>query len=352
MAEPPRRSRGQAARLFVVSTVLLSGCGLAAAVVSPAERTIASPAAAEVATDAPALGAERVAAAPSTTTTTTTSLPPSRPEIVDAYSVRVDDAIVYGRGDTTAGPIDLVLDLYVPVAADGRDRIAGQPAAVLVHGGGFTQGSRTNAGLPELATTLASHGIVTVSIDHRLAGDEPIVTTAALTAYFDGLDPATVSDWLAETDVVAAAIEDTVLAAEWLLELGVDPDRVVLGGSSAGAIASLYAAHLGDDAGLAAPGIAAVISLWGGYTVTPGLAEPLDAGDAPIWIAHGTADPIVPYEYASVIAWRGGSVGVDVVVHGLDGVGHGFPAIDLWSDRAASGVVLIDDLVDFLRLHA
>lgn len=350
-ADPPRLQRGQTARLFLSSVVLFSGCGVAAAFVSPAERPVRAP----VVESAPAepIGVERIATESTTTSTVpSTTVADVRPEIEPAYTVRVDEAIVYGSGATEAGPVELLLDLYLPVDGAGADRIADQPAAVLVHGGGFTQGTRSNDGLPELATTLASHGIVTVSIDHRLAGDQPIVSTTELSDYFAGLDPSTVDPWLAEPDVVAAAIEDTLLAAGWLVEQGVDPDRLVLGGSSAGAIASLYAAHLADDAGLDSPDVAAVISLWGGYTLTPGLAEPLDADDAPMWAVHGTDDPIVSFDYASVMAWRGASVGTEVVMHALDGFGHGFPAIDLWTDRTEDDEVLIDDLIAFLRRHA
>jgi acetyl esterase/lipase len=353
VADPSDSARGRTAGLLLVAAALLAVCGGLAVAVSPVERV--APAAARTATET---GSERVVeasptttAAPQPTVAPSTTVAPPPAEIDDGYEVRVDEGIIYGSGATATGSIELALDLFVPVDAAGVDRIEGQPAAVIIHGGGFTQGSRADADVSRLASTLAAHGIVTVSIDHRLAGDQPVVTSPELVAYLDGLDPTTVDEWLAGTDVVVAAVEDAILAATWLLDLGVDPDRLVVGGSSAGAVTSLYAAHLRDDAALDAPEVAAVVSLWGGYTLTPGLAEPLDASDAPMWIVHGTDDPIVPFDYASVLVWKAAGVGVDVVAHGLEGRGHGPTEIDLWTDRTEAGAVLIDDLIDFLQIH-
>ena len=343
MADPPRQGRGPIG-LFFAALVVLCGCGVAAVVVSSVERS--DPAVAEAApTSTTVVAAERVVPPP-----TTDRPEPTTPAPVESGSVAAVDVLsglVYGSGAIADGALPLLLDLHIPVAADGSTGIQGRPAAILVHGGGFTQGSRADDDMARLATALAEAGIVVASIDHRLAGHDPLLTNPALAAHLDGLDPAIVDEWLAEREVVGAAIEDVWTAAEWLLARGVDDGRLVYGGSSAGAIASLYAAHLGDDLGIDTPRVGAVIDLWGGYTLTPGVAAELDAGDAPVWVAHGTDDPIVPFVHATAIVERGAAVGVDVDLHALD-AGHGFAAIDLFADRTEAGDPLIDDLLAFL----
>ncbi len=342
-ALPPRLSRDFATRLLAPAVLILSGSGLAATMVSPAERAPIAIEAASVDAEAAAVAffAERVVSP-----TTSTTVPPV---IEGGFGVRVDEGIVYASGETETGAIELHLDLYAPVDRVGREQLDGRPGAVIVHGGGFVDGERTNPGIPELATTLAEQGIVTVAIDYRLAGDQPVLTTPALWSYFAGLDPATVDEWLVEPQVLGAAIEDVYAAADWLVDQGVDPDRLAFGGSSAGAVTALYAAHAADDAGLDGPDAAAVVALWGGYALTPGLADPLDRGDAPVWAVHGTADPIIRFDYATTLASQAGLLGVDVVLHAQAGAGHGFPAIDLATATTETGDVLVADLIEFLR---
>ena len=68
--------------------------------------------------------------------------------------------------------LDLYLELFQPA-----DPSAPQPApaVILVHGGGFVSGDRNNVTLIELCEKLADRGYVCVSIDYRLAGDDPVI---------------------------------------------------------------------------------------------------------------------------------------------------------------------------------
>lgn len=101
------------------------------------------------------------------------------------------------------------------------------PALVFAHGGGFVLGTLDSA--DDLARRLAANtDSVVVSVDYRLAPEHPC--------------PAAVSD-------VTAVVEWT---GEGATDLGVDPDRVGVAGSSAGGnLAAMAAQRAGVDARLA-----------------------------------------------------------------------------------------------------
>lgn len=111
----------------------------------------------------------------------------------------------------------LQLDLYRP---DSSSELA-RPAIVLVHGGGWRSGYREN--LTPLAQALAEHGFVVANISYRLAPEAPF----------------------------PAAIHDVKAAVRWLRQnarrYGADPDRIAVGGTSAGGqVASLTGVTAGD----------------------------------------------------------------------------------------------------------
>ncbi|MFE6253771.1 alpha/beta hydrolase [Agromyces sp. NPDC057865] len=106
-------------------------------------------------------------------------------------------------------------------AADGLVRVYPADAAALrptpglvwAHGGGFVAGDLDMPEADWVARALAAHGITVVSIDYRLVGDG------------SGRYP--------------AGSDDVLAAWTWTLdhadELGLDPERVAIGGASAGA---------------------------------------------------------------------------------------------------------------------
>jgi acetyl esterase/lipase len=110
------------------------------------------------------------------------------------------------------------LDVFAPV-----DRLQAVPVVVFVHGGGFVAGARRVPGTPyqdNVGLWAVRHGMVGVTISHRLAPEHP---------------------W-------PAGAEDVAGALGWVREHigahGGDPDRIHLMGTSAGAthVAS-YLAH-------------------------------------------------------------------------------------------------------------
>lgn len=141
-----------------------------------------------------------------------------------------------------AGGRELKLDIYSPEPEVASTRTA----VVLVHGGGWLLGERNM--VAPLANQFAANGFVAITVEYRL------VREAA---------------WPAQQEDIVAAVEWTVANAE---RLGIDPARVVVGGSSAGGHLALMAA-----AALAGSGkVAAVLSLFSASELT--LAQPAPKG--------------------------------------------------------------------------
>jgi len=79
---------------------------------------------------------------------------------------------------------------------------------------------------------------------------------------------------------------------DWFDGLPYPPDRIVLGGFSQGAVMS-YALGLGAGR----PRTKALIALSGFIPTVDGWQPDLDSPFAPIAIAHGTYDPVIPVEF-------------------------------------------------------
>jgi acetyl esterase/lipase len=160
--------------------------------------------------------------------------------------------------------------------------------------------------LVELAQRMARRGYVTASISYRLR------TEAQLFA-----DP---------TSTIRDAVDDAKAAVRWLRSQAVtyrlDTARVAIGGASAGGFTALGVAYLPGEGSSGTPGgssrVRAVASFWGG------MLDPtvIDAGEAPVFIVHGTADAVVPYAQATAIQARALAVGVPVELRTMTGAGH------------------------------
>jgi acetyl esterase/lipase len=118
--------------------------------------------------------------------------------IADGVGVRAE---VVARSD---GRPDVPLMVFEP---DDRRRPSG--ALLWIHGGGLVMGTAATG--QELCSRFAAElGIVVVAVDYRLAPEDPF--PAALDDCFDALS------WIADRAA----------------DLGVDPDRIAVGGDSAG----------------------------------------------------------------------------------------------------------------------
>ncbi len=131
---------------------------------------------------------------------------------------------------TRSGEVELKLDFYS--AAPGTNGGRPAPCVVVLHAGGWESGDRQQ--LAEYSHRLAGRGYAVAAIDYRLA---PHWT------------------WPAQKEDVFAALRWLRTEAE---PLGIDPDRLVLFGRSAGAQLAIAAGYAARDLG-----VCGVISFYG-----------------------------------------------------------------------------------------
>lgn len=210
---------------------------------------------------------------------------------------RLEVNVKYGTHERHA------LDIYTPVAEDQP------PVLVFFHGGGWMMGDKkTFAGL---AKRLAKAGYVVVLPNYRL---HPEV-------------------------VFPAFVEDGAAAVKWvqdnIAKHGGDPERIFLGGHSAGAhtaaLLALDETYL-EAHGLKLADLTGVIGFAGPYAMPPSIsgqfAKPFrgtpdkqtmpinyvdgpDEGEPPFLLIHGRADRLCPHFFSvmlsSAIATKGGT---------------------------------------------
>lgn len=180
---------------------------------------------------------------------------------------------------------ELKLDLY-------RNDSSAQPrpCLVFVFGGGFKDGKRDAALYKPYFTHFANRGYTVVSIDYRLG--------------MKGEKAPGMLDYKPLLNAIHLAVEDLYSATNYLLEhaekLHIDPSRIIISGSSAGAITVLQADYMKQDNypldGMlpAAFRYAGVISFAGGIFSKEGLPS-YTTQPAPTLFFHGSADRLVPY---------------------------------------------------------
>ncbi|RLS44212.1 MAG: hypothetical protein DWH81_01245 [Planctomycetota bacterium] len=215
------------------------------------------------------------------------------------------------------GRKSLQLDAYLPA---GKVPV---PAIVLLHGGGFTGGAKGGY-TGELARHLAAQGYAAFDIDYRLMGD--LGPGATLPKAIE-----------AAREDLAQAVEHVVANSK---SYGIDPDRLAVGGGSAGAIAALLATY-GEDRSARQP--TAVVSLWGGMY---GQEKAIKPGDPPVLLVHGTADKTVPFAHSESIATASRKAGVDAVLLRIENGGHTLPL-----NQRFQGRTILESVTEFLDMR-
>jgi len=167
----------------------------------------------------------------------------------------------------------LQVDVYRPA----RDPATCRVGLVWVHGGGFTQASRDGTAEQAWGAALARRGYLLAAIDYRLGSGEQF-----------SLDQVSADPH--KRVVVDDAVADGRSALGWIAatadDLGVDPARLAIGGTSAGAVVALGAGLTAE----ADSSPCAIVSIAGDL-------EPGWVGEAPppVLLIHGDADQLVPY---------------------------------------------------------
>lgn len=231
----------------------------------------------------------------------------------------IEEGVVYGQGAGTDGTTrDLRCDVYRPDGPQGA-----KPAVLLIHGGGWRQGDRSQ--LRGYGVLIGREGYVCVAPEYRLVPEAP---------------------WPAQLDDVRAALG-------WMIdhagELDIDPERIAVEGNSAGAHLALL---LAGDPSLP---IRACVAVYAPTLLSHGERERSDdlRGAVPLWaladdggtpeiahqaspirhvtpdfpptqLIHGTEDELVPVSasFAMYEELRAKGVPADLHIHG--GQPHAF----------------------------
>lgn len=183
----------------------------------------------------------------------------------------------------------LWMDVYQPTEALRKD-----VCVIYVFGGGFVKGSRTEKTNVHFFQDMVARGYTVVAIDYRLG-----LKGAKLGLFH--LKPGFQAPVIASEDLISAT--EFVLANRQ--KLRIDPKRIVLIGSSAGAITVLHTDHeLANRTAMvknlpADFRYAGVVSLAGAILSTKGRPR-YAAAPAPTLFYHGTKDKIVIYNKVSI----------------------------------------------------
>jgi acetyl esterase/lipase len=268
--------------------------------------------------------------------TVTAQAQPSAPDIGD---LRAEKDIVFGKG----GDIDLLLDVYRPPAGVTSKRLA----IIHLFGGGFRGGNKGAGYIINDAKALGARGYTSVSANYRLQSQ---------------------GSWPAQIHDVKAAIRWTRANAQ---RLGVDADRIVVAGYSAGGMLALLAAGTNGKPELegmgGTPNVSSKVDacigvyplataqnargLFAEGEATPeniAAASPtsyIGASFAPTIFIHGTADQTVPLASSMDFFNKLEAAGVPTALTAIQGADHAFDggaldavelmaqSIDLFLDR-------------------
>lgn len=249
-----------------------------------------------------------------------------RPVTADSSAfARPDTTLCFAQRDTC----DLLLDFYAadPAAGPCADSLR-KPVIIHVFGGAFLTGRRNHPDDLAWYRQLADAGYHVAAIDYRL-GMKGVKVKFGMSAV------------RAFEAAIQIAVDDLYAATNYLLdhaeELSIDPDRIIVSGSSAGAITALQAEWQitgGKAPARALPGwfnYAGIMAFAGAVLSTDG-AVGYPQKPCPALLMHGTADRIVNYRQISipgiqlagsdVLAAKMRAAGANVQIYRYKDVGH------------------------------
>ena len=217
--------------------------------------------------------------------------------------IEIAKDIVYGHTPEQT----LLLDIYYPL----NPPTGPLPAVVWIHGGGLKHLDKNYELIQWCAAYTALAGYISVSVEYRLLGAAPL----------------------------PAAIEDCKTAVRFLRanaeKYNIDPDRMGVGGESAGGYLAAFAALTDSSDGFDG-------EEWGDYSSRVNCAavwygvtrwyknNPLlyvTPDDPPILLIHGDNDKIVGLDHSIALQYACRHEGVPVELRIIKNAGHGLPDI-------------------------
>jgi len=216
-----------------------------------------------------------------------------------------DRSLLFARKDSSS----LFLDFYRP-AEGSVTEIGGKtkPTVLFMFGGGFLCGERNEESYKKWFRELSLQGYPVVSIDYRLGlkGKK-----------YKGISIRMIKD---NDRAIGMAVEDLFSATNYLIghseELGIDPDNIVISGSSAGAIAVLtgeWDICNGHERAKVLPegfNYAGAMAFSGAIFSTKGAVRYRKCEPCPTLFFHGTADKVVNYKQIALFNLRFSGAGV------------------------------------------
>ncbi len=245
-------------------------------------------------------------------------------------NVNVYSNITYGAAINIQSQVqNLILDFYEP----NGDSALNRPLLIYAHGGGFSDTNQTRK-LPHIIAfcdSFARRGYVVASIDYRLDS---------------------IPTGLSNRGIINA-MHDAKAAVRYFKRFAttykIDTNLIFFGGESAGAITALNATYINKAAEVLFPltlPINTNLSIEGnsgnaGYTSTTKAALCFCGGtnfvsglplfdtnainlssDPPVLFVHGTADPLIPVQYALNVAIRTTHLGIPNLFYTFNGATH------------------------------
>lgn len=191
---------------------------------------------------------------------------------------------------------ELLLDHYRSDKAQGI-----RPAVIFVFGGAFGAGTRDRDIYLKFYNDLLDDGWDVFAIDYRLGMTKK---------YFSKYEKMNIKAGIALlSNAIGMAVEDTLTATKYILDnaqrMEIDTTKLVLSGSSAGAITALQAEYMicnsHETASLLPQGFnyAGLISFAGAIFSTHGKPK-WKSSPCPVMLFHGNSDSSVPFRKAAI----------------------------------------------------
>lgn len=245
-------------------------------------------------------------------------------QATSTFHVKVDKDITYADGLSHQNlksdhydTVPLKLDVYSP-----DTHLKNRPAFIFIHGGGFFGGDKQKGIIPKFANYYASRGWVFISINYRLANDYGNVPKKW--ADYSMNHPDSSAHQRHQFLATYPAVRDSKAAIRWVVAhaktYNINTKYFTVGGGSAGSITAIAVGisnpkeftneiEPGQDPTLAGTNlgktykVATIIDFWGSKVLLD-LYQKIYGQNAnynnapPLFIAHGTRDPKVPFSKA------------------------------------------------------
>ena len=261
---------------------------------------------------------------------------------------------------------NLLLDIYRPLGLPSGVR---SPALIMAFGGAFHRGSKdndafevngvTNTAIAEYCLEFAKRGYVCFSIDYRLIQEDPDPGHTVSISDPDFVPRSRVDEVRKIMNLTPAnnlmlwrgiegAIDDGVAAIQWVKKnserLGVDLNKIAIGGWSAGGRIALHAAFPEGER------VAAVFSI-SGYMHPKDMKTYMHGGqdNPPVFVSWGSNDLDYVLSQGPIFEEHFKKVGINHVACEIQNASHFYPRTVSVIDSTGLKGTFEDSLANFLK---